>query len=212
MVMSKSNIFQRLQTEAAQQPAKAAVLVAGLLVGVYLWFPKSLFSGGNKAVEAESVVATVPTVENLLSKFSQEGDLAAGQSEGTRWYDRSKQLSQTELFQPSRVVTGVVTGGSNVQSQKREGTVVIGQSDVEKFLLRSILLSDHGRFANLNSKIVQEGEVVWVDFRESTIVPLSKPEDESTWIRVKVIRIDKDQVELEIGESQRLTVSSRSVL
>ncbi len=207
--MSRSTILQRLQTEAAQQPGKAVVLVAGLLLGIYMWIPQSLFTGDGNAKNDDSAVASVPTIENMLNSFAKDGDAALGQSEGTRWYDRSRQLDTIDMFQPSKVTTGMAFGGGAVRDQQQQDQLsAIESSAAEKFLLRSILISKNGRFANLNSKIVREGDLVWVDFRESTIVPLSQPKDESTWTSVKVIRIDEDQVELQIGQSQPLTIRS----
>jgi|GEM_PF-1913472 len=207
--MSRSTILQRLQAEAAQQPGKAVVLVAGLLLGIYMWIPQSLFTGDGNAKNDDSAVASVPTIENMLNSFAKDGDAALGQSEGTRWYDRSRQLDTIDMFQPSKVTTGMAFGGGAVRDQQQQDQLsAIESSAAEKFLLRSILISKNGRFANLNSKIVREGDLVWVDFRESTIVPLSQPKDESTWTSVKVIRIDEDQVELQIGQSQPLTIRS----
>lgn len=202
--MDSHSLVERLITEARQSPPKAMILIAGLLLAVYMWYP---LLTTDSTVSDTSAVVTPTHPRGSANRSSRPADI----TEESRWYQQYQSFRQTRLMEPrtpvlSNLQPNVSRGPEPTPSPsqdeenskpkplsrdlpKREPSRRLPESDpestpdavhgndpLERLKVRAVIYRGlQGSLANLNGCIVKVGDQVWWDFSESDPVPRFEP-------------------------------------
>lgn len=202
--MASTTLLDRLQDEAKNQPLKASALAIGLFVMVYMWWPILNVSQDAEALSSQSLSIEGEEIQALdaVQSLDQEGKPT---SASEQWFDRYQEFKTLGLLEPVAPTIKPLIPSSAIgeqedvpESEMAKGD--LGEKDWQRLVLHSVLIGDNSRYANLNSKIVEVGQVVWINFSHNTLLPVAQPSSDAAWTRMKIVAIRSNEIDLEIGQ------------
>lgn len=191
--MASSTFPTRLINEAKQSPGKAIFLAVGAAFALYMWAP--LIFPANSPATQPTAATTKANAESTQTKASSDA------TDEARWYQQYQDFQATRLLEPWK--PEAQNGLSPVESGVENVAAALAPEDEKKLTLTAVLFGGRtGNLANLNGKVVREGDEVWIDFAAKTSAPTyHRPQSSPAgrWMLVKIKSISENQIEVDVG-------------